>query len=54
MKKKALGYIKAWAKQFEETRDSNLGLMGELYDQLRAKSESAFHRSRRADPRSYI
>jgi signal transducing adaptor molecule len=39
VKKKALGYIKAWAKQFEETGDSNLGLMGELYDQLRAKSE---------------
>jgi signal transducing adaptor molecule len=40
VKKKALGYIKAWAKQFEETGDSNLGLMGELYDQLRAKSMS--------------
>lgn len=39
VKKKALGYIKAWAKQFEDTGDSNLGLMGELYDQLRAKSE---------------
>jgi signal transducing adaptor molecule len=39
VKKKALGYIKAWAKQFEETGDSNLGMMGELYDQLRAKSE---------------
>lgn len=39
MKKKALGYIKAWAKQFEETGDPNLGIMGEYYDQLRAKSE---------------
>ena len=45
MKKKALGYIKAWAKQFEETGDSNLGLMGELYDQLRAKSMSSSHRT---------
>jgi signal transducing adaptor molecule len=40
VKKKALGYIKSWAKQFEEAGDSNLGLMGELYDQLRAKSWS--------------
>ena len=40
VKKKALGYIKAWAKQFEEIGDPNLGLMGELYDQLRAKSMS--------------
>lgn len=39
VKKKALGYIKAWAKQFEDSRDPNLGMMGELYDQLRAKSE---------------
>jgi hypothetical protein len=39
VKKKALGYIKAWAKQFEDLRDPNLGIMGELYDQLRAKSE---------------
>jgi len=39
VKKKALGYIKAWAKQFEETGDPNLGIMGEYYDQLRAKSE---------------
>ena len=39
VKKKALGFIKAWAKQFEDTGDSNLGLMPELYDQLRAKSE---------------
>ena len=38
MKKKALTYIKAWAKQFEDTGDPNLGLMGEFYDQLRAKS----------------
>ncbi|WWD21174.1 hypothetical protein CI109_105658 [Kwoniella shandongensis] len=38
VKKKALSYIKAWAKQFEETGDANLGLMGELYDQLRAKN----------------
>jgi signal transducing adaptor molecule len=38
VKKKALGYIKAWAKQFEEPGDRNLGIMGELYDQLRAKS----------------
>ena len=38
VKKKALGYIKAWAKQFEDTGDSNLGVMGEFYDQLRAKS----------------
>ncbi|KAK8844167.1 hypothetical protein IAR55_006961 [Kwoniella newhampshirensis] len=38
VKKKALSYIKSWAKQFEETGDANLGLMGELYDQLRAKS----------------
>ncbi|WWC91043.1 uncharacterized protein L201_005983 [Kwoniella dendrophila CBS 6074] len=37
VKKKALVYIKAWAKQFEETSDPNLGIMGELYDQLRAK-----------------
>jgi signal transducing adaptor molecule len=41
VKKKALGYIKAWAKQFEETGDPNLGIMGEYYDQLRAKSEHA-------------
>lgn len=39
VKKKALGYIKEWAKQFEESGDPNLGLMGELYDQLRGKSE---------------
>jgi len=38
VKKKALTYIKAWAKQFADTGDPNLGLMGELYDQLRAKS----------------
>ena len=38
VKKKALGYIKDWAKQFEGSGDANLGLMGELYDQLRAKS----------------
>ncbi|KAK1922734.1 glycosyl transferase [Papiliotrema laurentii] len=38
VKKKALGYIKAWAKQFEETGDANLGIMGELYDQLRSKN----------------
>ncbi|EIW65817.1 hypothetical protein TREMEDRAFT_36025 [Tremella mesenterica DSM 1558] len=38
VKKKALAYIKAWAKQFEDTGDPNLGLMGELYDQLRAKN----------------
>lgn len=40
VKKKALGYIKDWAKQFEESGDANLGLMGELYDQLRAKNMS--------------
>ena len=49
MKKKALGYVKTWAKQFEDTGDPNLGVMGELYDQLRAKSElsrcHAGHRS---------
>lgn len=52
VKKKALGYIKAWAKQFEDTKDPNLGMMGELYDQLRAKGEitcppsfSLWHRS---------
>jgi signal transducing adaptor molecule len=39
VKKKALSYVKAWAKQFEDTGDPNLGIMGELYDQLRAKSE---------------
>ncbi|ORY24203.1 hypothetical protein BCR39DRAFT_582372 [Naematelia encephala] len=38
VKKKALGYIKSWAKQFEDLGDPNLGMMGELYDQLRAKS----------------
>ncbi|WVR08922.1 hypothetical protein IAU60_005981 [Kwoniella sp. DSM 27419] len=38
VKKKALSFVKAWAKQFEETGDANLGLMGELYDQLRAKN----------------
>ncbi|WVW79534.1 hypothetical protein I302_101503 [Kwoniella bestiolae CBS 10118] len=38
VKKKALSYIKAWAKQFEDTGDPNLGIMGELYDQLRAKN----------------
>ncbi|CAD6580443.1 MAG: ESCRT-0 subunit protein hse1 [Tremellales sp. Tagirdzhanova-0007] len=38
VKKKALIYIKAWAKQFEATGDPNLGMMGELYDQLRAKN----------------
>ncbi|KAK4689366.1 signal transducing adaptor molecule, partial [Tremellales sp. Uapishka_1] len=38
VKKKALGFIKSWAKQFEDTGDANLGLMGELYDQLRAKN----------------
>lgn len=40
VKKKALGYIKDWAKQFEGSGDANLGLVGELYDQLRAKSAS--------------
>lgn len=39
VKKKALGYIKAWAKQFHDLKDPNLALMGELYDQLRAKSK---------------
>ncbi|WWC72936.1 uncharacterized protein I206_106900 [Kwoniella pini CBS 10737] len=38
VKRKALTYIKSWAKQFEETGDPNLGIMGELYDQLRAKN----------------
>lgn len=38
VKKKALSFVKSWAKQIEETGDPNLGLMGELYDQLRAKS----------------
>ncbi|GFZ47158.1 Class E vacuolar protein-sorting machinery protein hse1 [Saitozyma sp. JCM 24511] len=38
VKKKALSYVKAWAKQFEDTGDPNLGIMGELYDQLRAKN----------------
>ncbi|OCF56299.1 class E vacuolar protein-sorting machinery protein HSE1 [Kwoniella mangroviensis CBS 10435] len=38
VKKKALSYIKSWAKQFEDTGDPNLGIMGELYDQLRAKN----------------
>ncbi|WRT69235.1 uncharacterized protein IL334_006219 [Kwoniella shivajii] len=37
VQKKALAYIKSWAKQFEDTGDPNLGIMGELYDQLRAK-----------------
>ena len=41
--KKALAYIKAWAKQFEETGDPNLGLMGELYDQLRASVSLTSH-----------
>jgi len=40
VKKTALGYIKEWAGEFEASGDSNLGLMGELYDQLRAKSQS--------------
>ncbi|KAI9636935.1 uncharacterized protein MKK02DRAFT_34014 [Dioszegia hungarica] len=40
VKKKALGYIKAWAKQFEDTKEPNLTLMSELYDQLRAKNFS--------------
>ncbi|WVQ81366.1 hypothetical protein IAT38_003489 [Cryptococcus sp. DSM 104549] len=40
VKKKALVYIKAWAKQFEETGDPNLGIMGELYDQLRSKGHT--------------
>jgi signal transducing adaptor molecule len=39
VQKKALGFVKSWAEQFEGTRDPNLGIMGELYDQLRAKSE---------------
>lgn len=47
VKKKALGYIKAWAKQFEDTRDPNLALMGELYDQLRRKSEPIMHKRQR-------
>ncbi|OCF39579.1 class E vacuolar protein-sorting machinery protein HSE1 [Kwoniella heveanensis CBS 569] len=38
VKKKALLFVKAWAKQLEDTGDPNLGLMGELYDQLRAKN----------------
>ncbi|ADV23103.1 glycosyl transferase, putative [Cryptococcus gattii WM276] len=38
VKKKALSFVKSWAKQIEETGDPNLGLMGELYDQLRAKN----------------
>lgn len=38
VQKKALRYIHDWAKQFEESGEPNLGLMGELYDQLRAKS----------------
>lgn len=38
VQRKALKYIKEWARQFEEKGDPNLGLMGELYDQLRAKS----------------
>ncbi|WVQ74449.1 hypothetical protein IAR50_004050 [Cryptococcus sp. DSM 104548] len=38
VKKKALVYIKEWARQFEATGDPNLGLMGELYDQLRSKN----------------
>lgn len=55
VKKKALGYIKAWAKQFEDTGDSNLGLMGELYDQLRGKSELViFIRRSIADCRSRL
>ncbi|ORX39295.1 hypothetical protein BD324DRAFT_619177 [Kockovaella imperatae] len=37
VQKKALGYIKSWAKQFEDTGDRNVGMMGELYDQLRRK-----------------
>ncbi|KAL1407493.1 ESCRT-0 subunit protein hse1 [Vanrija albida] len=38
VQRKALKYIKEWAKQFEESGDPNLGLMGELYDQLRANN----------------
>ncbi|WOO78542.1 Class E vacuolar protein-sorting machinery protein HSE1 [Vanrija pseudolonga] len=38
VQRKALKYIKEWARQFEEKGDPNLGLMGELYDQLRAKN----------------
>ncbi|ODO04779.1 hypothetical protein I350_05389 [Cryptococcus amylolentus CBS 6273] len=38
VKKKALVYIKEWARQFEATGNPNLGLMGELYDQLRSKN----------------
>ncbi|OWZ75656.1 class E vacuolar protein-sorting machinery protein HSE1 [Cryptococcus neoformans Tu401-1] len=38
VKKKALSFVKSWAKQIEDTGDPNLGLMGEFYDQLRAKN----------------
>ncbi|WVN87815.1 uncharacterized protein L203_103010 [Cryptococcus depauperatus CBS 7841] len=38
VKKKSLRFVKAWAEQFESTGDPNLGLMGELYDQLRANN----------------
>ncbi|KAL7421009.1 ESCRT-0 subunit protein hse1 [Cryptotrichosporon argae] len=38
VKKQALTYIKAWAKQFDELNDPNLGIMGEFYDGLRAKN----------------
>jgi signal transducing adaptor molecule len=41
VQRKALRYIKDWTKQFEESGDPNLGLMTELYDQLREKSELA-------------
>lgn len=35
-----LKYVKEWTQQFEGTGDPQLGLMSELYDKLRAKSES--------------
>ncbi|CAK9781860.1 hypothetical protein CC85DRAFT_287451 [Cutaneotrichosporon oleaginosum] len=35
---KVLKYVKEWTQQFEGTGDSQLGLMSELYDKLRAKN----------------
>jgi signal transducing adaptor molecule len=48
VQKKALKYIHDWAEQFESSGEPNLGLMGELYDQLRAKS--GCRRCRRTNP----
>jgi hypothetical protein len=39
VQKKALKYISDWTQEFENSGESNLGLMSELYDSLRKKSK---------------